>query len=277
MATGAVQFALGGASYDTPIGLVDGGSWGEDTQAAVEESIGGIGEIVAGPALPTASLSYRPVSTDSLLLSIIRASYPAGIPAYIPLHVGDGERGIKSLYWLCNTAELACEAEGSLTVDMELLLMGKPTFTSGGGDHSGVAVTTLRWYRGSVKVGTSNMEARAARFKVDNGLIAGYTLDAGTSASLRYPDSYDIGAEKPDITCEYYAYPSHDLSGDEITTADIVMICNTVSDGFTVTVTATGAKVIDWSTGPVLSDGRLLYSVNYRMDWNSGAFTIAAA
>ena len=277
MATGAVQYVLGGAGYNVPISIVTGGTWGEDGQPQVRSGIGGVGVVLAGPALPKVALNLMPTNAACLLGSVLRTVYPTGAPPNVPLEVGDNEWGEQLAAWKIDTAEIACEVEGALTANYAMIGAGKPTETAGGASYTPVK-TTYEWYRGSVTVGGAAYSCRAISFSVANGLIPVYSLDDKVAASLRYPDSIDVGPEVVTADAEYWADPDHDLSGDDLPTATLVLIAvNNAYPASTVTVTGTSMKVVSWETGPVDSNAQKIYKASYALDHNSAAFTITVA
>jgi len=280
--SGQVQYAVVGDSYNTVPGMVDGGSWGVNTNVQTRSAINGVGAKVAGAALTVVTLNLRPVDTNCLLDKIIRSTSPHGLPSVVKLEAGDDEKGVKGASWYCHQAEIAMAAEAALSVNYTFHHSGKHTATTGVAtpnyDSGG---TTFEWYRGYVQADGSTFGCRSLKITVANNLIPVYDLSAKSTGSLRYPVALVAGPQQVTATAEYQAWPTHgnDLEGDELTTETIVAVAvNNASSPATYTFTLTDAKVISWSTAPVANNALKIYTVNYELDENdSSGLTIEAS
>ena len=280
MATGAVQYVLTGASYDTAVAIVSGGSWGEDANVATREGIGGVGVIVPGLQMYRASFDVVPVDANCLLDKVLRASYPAGALTAVQLELGDDELGIQDGGWLVDACEFAMSVEEPLSISYDVVTPSKVTKTSGAGEVGFPGYipgdTTVEWYNGDVTIGGSSYDCRAITGRVRNNLMPRPTLDTKTSGSRRYPEALDVGPEEVELTAEFWASPDHDLNGDDLATATIQVQGQTsAASPKTITLAATTTKVVNWETSFVDAREQKVYTVSYRLDANSGDFSIA--
>lgn len=279
MATGAVQYVLTGAGYDTGVSIVSGGSWGEDANVSVREGIGGVGSIVAGMQVYQANIEVLPADANCLLDKVLRSSYPAGPLASIPLEVGDDELGIQDAGWLVDGCEFGLSVNEALFVRYDLVTAGKPTRTLGSNEvgFPGYAPlgTTAEWYKGSVSIGGADYQCRALTGRLTNNLFPRPTLDSRSAGTMRYVDAIDVGPEEVEVTAEFHAPPGHDLSGDDLATASIQVQSETsASPSTTITFSIADARVVSWSAPLVSAREPRVYVATYRTDVNSGSFSI---
>ena len=270
--TGVVQAAMVGGSYNTPVGIVTGGTWGEDTQAVVRTGIGGVGTWKAGAALPTVSgLTYFPVDTNALTDEVCRATYPNGTHSSCYLKVGDSEKSIAGTAWYVNRTDISCEVDGAVQMTQDLLLFGKPTISTGV-EVPTTPKTVYTWYNGECQVGGANKGIRAFKLSVDNAYQAFYSMNSKTDGSYRYPEYGVQGAEKVELSLQFLAWPTMDLSDDVITTLGTVVLrmVNDATSAKTLTVTVATPKIISWQSGVVDNDTLLTYDAVLRLDYNSG-------
>lgn len=274
--------ATGLVHYTSPIvGQLLGGQWGEDINVQERGGIGGAGVNVPGAQFSAVRLQYLPVETTNYLLgSILRASYPNGSMTSVTLEAGDDELGLSSTAWEIHEAELLMEAEAALQANILLhLLSGKHTRTSGGGDHSSCAATTFEWYRGHAKVGSANAGLARVAFMVRNNLVPFWSLNEVAAASERFPEYGNKGNEIVRISARYLVDHSENLTLDEMQTiGDLVGTCiNNADTPATITLTATAPQMHSWSTSPAGHDQLKAIEAELGLNPNSGAFTIAAA
>lgn len=279
-ATGLVHYALGGAGFNTPIGLDIGGRWGEDINAQLRGGVGGVGVYVGGASVSAVEASYLPVDANCLVDKITRASYPNGALSAIPLEVGDDERGIQSAAWNVNRAEVTVETEAALAMNLALLLTsGKKTRTAGGGDHSAAPKTTFEWYRGSCKIAGANAGVRRAAWTLENSVVPFHSLNTVVAGSQRFPEYGSKGNEMVALALVALQETAIDLTADEIVTvASVIGTCiNNAGSPVTITITSTTPTVTSWDTSPSAHDA--LKEISYSMvhDPNSSNFTLGIA
>lgn len=277
MATGAVQKVLlkTGAAYDVPIGIVSGGSWGEDANVTTRTGIGGVGVIVPGVQIYKTSFDVAPVNVNCLANKVLRASYPAGALPVVALDVGDNELNIPLDSWVCNSLEASLEKEGALQLSYEFWSVGKPTKGTGNAAAYAPPLTTCEWYNAAAQLGATAIEFEKISFSAGNNLIPRPVLNTAAVGSRRYPVALDVGDEVVTANAVYYANPSHDLSLDPLPLATLVLAAPTSNaTPVTITFTGTNMKVTDWSSSFVDGSAQKLYDVNYALNHNSGGFAI---
>ena len=275
MATGAVQKVLTGVAYDVAVGIVAGGSWGEDGNTTVREGIGGVGVIVPGLNVYKTSFDVLPVDASCLADKVLRASYPVGALTAVPLDVGDDELNIQEAAWLCNSMEASMDAEGALQISYEFWTRVKPTKSTGSAETYAPVKTTAEWYNAAATLAGSPADFKSLSFSVQNNLIVRPSLDTAAADSRRYPEGLEPGPEVVTATAVYNADPDHDLELDALPTATVVLTASTSNDTpVVITFTGTTMKVLNWSSQFVQSGTLKEFSVEYGLDHNSGGFAI---
>lgn len=274
--TGHIQYALTGASLDTPVCGVMGGSWGQKANLQKRKTIRGSGIWTPGMKVPTVNLNLWPVNENSFLGSILRASYPNGALTENYLEVGDDERGMSGSAWVVNTAELSAQAEGLLAVNYEFLLCGKPSATDGGETPTPVT-TYFEWYTGAVTVGGTKYRCRSFSAKVNNNVIPCPTLDDKAADEGTYPDGYALGDEEIEISAEFesdLAINLFDTDARKEAGTIIVTLQNTAYPADTLTITAATPPLESWESSFVDGNTVRTYTCQFVLDDNSGDFTI---
>jgi hypothetical protein len=273
---------MGAAGYDTPIGQLLSGRWGEDVNVQERGGTGGTGTMVGGQqATVIDGLTYLPIDKDSCAIDkILRASYPNGALTDIPLDVGDDERGIRSAVWEAQRTVMTIEAGAAFQMALTALLTtGKHTRTGGGLDHSSCPKTTFEWHRGHVKIASSNAGLRRCAWTVDNRIVPFWSLNEVASGSERFPEYGVKGNEMATLDIVALVETAADLTADELITVATVIgtAVNAADTPETITITSTTPEVYAWDTGPTAHDA--LKEINYRMghDANSGNLAISTA
>jgi len=280
MANGLVEYALGGVSYDTPVGIITGGRYGQDVNAEKRSGVGGVGTWKPTRHDPSVRLDYLPVDVNGLLTSILRASYPDSQPTSIPLEVGDDEYGQQGATWKVATAELNWAVGAAFSVGLDLLYFGKPTETSGAGDHSGCPKTTFECYRGTVQLDGSDMTLRSLKVNVDNQYEPLRSGNSKAATAYLYPESGTIGAQVVTATGEVMVMHGEDLSGNEIPATTGNIVATAVSDAdspLTTTLTLVTPHVVSWEKAFTDNRGNKIYTVQYALDDSDDGITIACA
>ncbi len=274
IATGAVQEAYVGTTYQTALGIVTGGEWGDDAKLVLREGIGGVGTYVAGLMDPGATLDIIPVDSNCLLDKVLRASYPVGALTAFKLHIGDDANGRYGAAWYVDSADISMSVENALAVKYALRHDGKFTTGTNANTYSSPK-TTFEWYRGAVTVAGSAAQAISFSASVKNNLIQRPTLDSKVAASLRYAAALDVGPQEVEVSVEFLTDPALNLTGDALATATVVCTANNGTGTYTFTMTS--GKVSKWSSALADSKKHKTYAVTYVLDHNSSAFTIAYA
>jgi hypothetical protein len=273
-ARGGVQRAFTGESYDTPIGIVTGGEWGDDTSSKVVTGIGGTGVVIPGPQTTLAKLNVVPVNNACLLDKVLRTSYPAGLPTAFPLAVGDSTGSRTASAWYIDTAEMELKVGDALAVSYGVAAFpGKPTTTALSGAWA-PPKTPLMWLEGKVWLDGADCDAESCKISVKNDVLAQFSLNAKTDGSRRHPDGGDSGAEKVEADIVFFTDPGHDLLGDDLDTATIILqAANQATSPTTYTFTAAGGKATTYKSSLVDGDARRMYTVHYQYDYNLATIT----
>jgi hypothetical protein len=273
--TGAVQYALWspdawGSVYS--VGKVIGGERGLDARAQGRRSIGGQETLVGGLMVPSLQFEYMP-ETAALLGYAKRSVYPAGPLPEMAFEAGTNAEGLRITAAKCNQCLLDLAVDEALRVRMDWWSPEAPLATSGG-SMLPVGAPTFEWYRGSVATAGVSYAARRVRVTLRNNLIAAASLDVKAAGAMRYPDELVEGYEEVAVEAEYLADPGHDVSGDELTAADVQAVVGNGTE--TLTVTAAGAAPVRWRQVFEIDD-LIVWRVEYRLPANSGALTITMA
>ena len=279
---GLVEYALGGASYATPVGIITGGNYGLNMNAEKRTGIGGVGTHKATKIDPYVKLEYLPVDANGLLTSLLRSgvSLPDGEPADIPLEVGSDEFGLQANSWKCNTATLTWEVGAALAVSLDLLYFGKPTITAGGKDHSACPKTTFECSRGAVLLNSAGISLRKLTVNIDNQYQPFRSGNTRTADEKLYPESGGVGSQVVTATGEVMVLPGQDLSGDDLPSATGNLVATAVNDAtspLTVTLTLVTPRVLSWETSFTDNTGYRIYTVQYALDDSSAGITLAVA
>ncbi|MCD6350606.1 MAG: hypothetical protein J7M26_00695 [Armatimonadetes bacterium] len=270
--TGAMQYALWSPdSWVTvySVGKVISGTRGLDARLQCRRSIAGQESLVGGVMVPRISFSYLPEQA-SLLSYVKRPTYPAGALPELAFEAGTAAEGLRLLAAVCNRCRFDLAVDEALRVDMDWWSAQAPVATSGG-SMAPVAGATFEWYQGSVTAEGISYAARRIQFTLDNNLIAVASLDTKPAGARRYPDEIVEGYEEVSIVADYLADPSHDLSGDEMPTADVQAQVTNGTE--TITLLAEDAVPHRWQQAFEVDD-LVLWRVEYRLPANSGKFTI---
>ncbi len=279
MATGAVQYVFGGVGYDQPLGIVSGGEWGDDANPITVEGIGGVGVIVPGPVAARATLEIAPVDEHCLLDKILRVAgtyggYPAGLPPAVPLHLGDDASGIISATWRISSATVRLAVNDVLRVSNNLVAVGKPSRGVNAAEYD-VPRTPFVWHDGHVHVDDDDCNVISAEFSIENGLDPAFTLNEKSAGSRRWNEDIDVGPEVIGVTLVFRENPGHELDGDALETADLLLtVQNLAETPLVATFEAEGGKVVGQSTSLQTGGGVREWTARYVFDYSTEALSI---
>ncbi len=271
--TGAMQYALW--SPDSwvsvySVGKVISGTRGLDAAVRSRRSIAGQESLVGGLMVPRLSFSYLPEQA-ALLAKVKRSTYPVGPLPETAFEAGTEAEGLRLMAALCNRCRLDLAVDQALRVDLDFWSPQPPVVTSGD-TMTPLVGQTFEWYRGVVATDGASYAARRVQVTLDNNLIAVASLDTRSAGERRYPDELIEGYEEVTIVADYLADPSHDLSGDELPTADVQAQVGNGTE--TITVLAEDAVPVRWEQGFEIDD-LVLWRVEYRLPANSGKLSLS--
>ncbi len=271
MPTGAIQYAFTGASYDTAVGIVTGGEWGDDTAAKKVSGIGGMGVVIPGAQVTNVSMDVVPVDANCLLDKILKSSYPGGMPTGFPLSVGDDDAAHAGALWYIDTAEIDLSVDEALSVSYGIMYPGKPTTTANTATYAPPR-TPLLWCEGAVTLDGADCDAESVKISINHGLMARHSLNQKTNDSRRHPDGADAGPEVIEVTLECFEPGGFDLLGDDLPETDLVVTA--ASQGSTVTTwtfTLSNCKVVSAKSSLVGPDERRMWTLVLQHDDNVDA------
>lgn len=270
--TGAVQYAQwspDGWVTVYSVGKVIAGQRGLDANVQARRSIAGQESLVGGLMVPRLTFTYMPEEA-ALLTYVKRSTYPAGALPEVAFEAGTDAEGLRILAAKCNRCRLDLAVDEALRIEMDWLSPEPPVSTSGG-SITPLTSNTFEWYAGSVTTDGVSYAASRVRITIDNNLIAVASLDAKPAGQRRYPDEIVEGYEEVTVQADYLADPGHDISGDELPTADVQVQMTNGTE--TITVLAANAVPVRWRQAFQLDDVAM-WQVEYRLPANSGNLTI---